>query len=631
MKKIFGILICLMLLLAAFVVPTAALAAESAAGAAVTIHFLNPIAVAVVGDNLFVADNIDGNNSAIHCFFVAGDKATWLYTQSLSERIVNLSTKDDNTLYVVFSSRIVQYSISGGKMTEGATISGYTNIVDVTCGVDGSSNNDYILTDSELFRNNIGRATTTSITGTKSCVAIGNYIYYLYTDGGVDICKSYEGVQHYTPKADSSTPQGYLNDCDSSASNYFLKDFKANGLFVWQDENVAIFNSERICYITMGDPCSLSNVLDYQASQQEQDTDKKIVDVAASDNRLYILNDNYQVDIFEKSGAEFELIATVGDDTVYQAVPTNLTSFTLARPKGYPTNLVYKTSGDNSVDDIIKNATEYIILGYEGDADSLYYYVLVGNRFGWVQKSSEGISPENDSNLQIVNTAVSREPGVEYKTAIKFTSLNAVYIYKLPRSVDTFRDETFTQTASTMPEVTLLQRFTEQTASGQKLWYYVSFVVDGQTQYGFVQAKDLGEFVLTVSDEIPVLGDRKINSTLFEAVKMYKFADKDMMTDDNLVTTDNGPVKLYSGRRVTLLSEQDGVSFIQVTYGDGTVIYGYVMSDRLIGIHAITSNAIVGLSLLAVAIALATTLIVVFVKRKKGSTPRRRKENKSEE
>ena len=620
MKKIFGICICLILLVAAIIAPTVAFADQ--ADANVTIHFLNPTAIAYVDGKLFIADNIDENNSAIHCFNVKGNNAQWLYTQPLTEKIVNLSAKDENSLYVVFTSKIVEYKASESKITETATITSYTNPVDVTYGMDGrDGKNEYILTDSELYRNNIGRATTTTISGTKSCIAIGNYVYYLYADNGVDICKTYEGTKHFTPNDESD--QGYLNNSDTTSSNYFLKDFGAKGLFVWENDKVAIFSGERICYVSMSETCTLVNIFNYKENQQEQENKKSITDVATSNNRLYVLNDNYQVDIFEKTETSFNLIGTVGDDTVNQSVPTKYTSFTLARSTGYPTNLVYKTTDDQtSVDDIIKNATEYIILGFEGENESLYYYVLVGDKFGWVQKS-EGATITNgkitDAKLQIVNTTVSNDY-VDVTT--RFNSLNAVYIHKLPRESS---DVTvFTQTSSTQPDVKVLQQFTEKTGNGDVIWYYVSYENNGETETGFVKKEHVGTFATAIKKNV-VTQQKKINSTLFEAVKVYSIGDKELMDDEHLVTNANGMVKLYSGQRVTLINEENGVAYIQISYGDGTNVYGYVFSDRLIGIHAITTNAIVGLTLLAVAIALATTLIVIFVKRKNGTLFKKQK------
>ena len=628
MKKIFGICICLILLATALIVPTVAIAAETASG--VTIHFLNPTAIATIDDKLFVADNIDDDNSAVHCFDVSGEQARWLYSKPFTERITNLSTtaksvdnEEGSYLYVVYQTSIGEYKISDATLSERTTISNYTNPVDITYGTDLNSHNEYILTDSALYRrNSSGTANSAPITGTKSCIAIDDYIYYLYTENGIDVCKSYDGKDRSTPSLDSGTSgQAYLNSCKpSTSSDYFMNKLKnAKGLFVWEDDKVGIFNKSDICYINMGTTCYLSDLYDY-SNQRNQD----ITDVVAGGDKLFVLNDNYQVDIYQHINANLTLIDTVGDDTVALPIPTTFTSYTLAEPIGYPTNLVYKTIDEGtSVSEIIKTASEYIILGYDGAEDSSYYYVLVGNKFGWVQKGENASVDASgkivDDRLKIKNTDVSRDPSIEYTT--KFASLNAVYLYNLPRSDDSFRGETIQQPSSNMPVVTVKQFFTETTDKKSIVWCYVSFEIDGQVKTGFIQRKHLGEFSSKIdTSKLSVIGDRKINSTLFEAVKLYVFPDKDLMIDDNVTA------KLYSGMRVTLISEVDGIAHIQVQLNDGSNITGYVDSSRLIGLHDITTNAIVGLSLLAAAIVLASVLVAIYFKRKKGISPRPKKD-----
>ena len=623
MKKILGICICLVLLVGAIAVPTA-LAAESQSGAAVTIHFLNPTAIACVNGQLFVADNIDDNNSAIHCFDVSGSTTTRIYTQSQTEKIVNLSVKDDDSLYIVYGNKIVEYDVSDNKLTETATITGYANPVDVTYGADLGEHNEYILTDSALYRKNgAGTANSEAITGTKSCIAIGDYVYYLYSgETGVDICKSYNGKDRSTPSG-NTTNQGVLNSSDPTAANYYLKDFGAKGMLVWESDKVAIFNGQQISMVKMDTTCSLEPVFDYHASQTELENKKNVVDVALSANGICVLNDNFQVDVFEKVENDYVLKTTVGDDTVYQSVPTSYTSFTLARPTGYPTNLVYKTSNDGtSVDDLIKNATEYIIVGFEGDSTSNYYYVLVGDKFGWVQKSEGATTPATDDKLTIVNTTVSNDY-VDVTTY--FNTLNAVWIYQLPREAS--HKYSFEQKQSTKPEVKVLQKFTETTAGGDIVWCYVSFVDDGNTVYGFVNEKDVGKYTTKINSNVETQR-KKINSSIFEAVKVYEDAAMTVVA-----TTENAPngVKLYSGQRVTLIYENDGVAYVQIVYGDGSQVYGFVQSARLIDVNAMTTNAIVGLTLLAIVIALATALIVIFVKRRNGAAPKRKKETKTDE
>ena len=626
MKKIFGICICLLLLVGVIVAPTAVFA-ENSAGSAVTIHFLNPTAIAVVGNNLFVADNvdIDANKSVILSFTLGASEATYRDTTEIDGNVTNLSGKGNDGLYAILDDKVIEYTIGANAaltITHEFNAEGeLTSFVDCTYGQSGDTYTEYFLTQEGLYRKDAG-GWADKFYNSVSSVAIDNFVYYLQIDeNGKAVSKRYNGKTH-------AFPQGDVYNNGNGLSDEYGK--QPLGLFAWEN-NVGVFWNDKIHYVEIGAQCTRPLLMDYNPATTGEEK-ITIKDVEANGNRLFVLNDKNLVEVYEGSASNMTFSYSVGSDTVNQTVPHDYTSFTLVRSKGYPSNLVFKTNEDTSIAELVTDAEEYLILGYEGDTESMYYYVLTNdNRFGWVQKTNSKIDNGKltDDKLEVINTTVTHDSNVEYTT--KFTSLNAVYIYKLPRSVDSFQDETFQQTASTAPTVTALQRFTEKTNDGDIVWYYVSFNVGEQTRTGFVQAKDLGQFLPTPSGSISAVGDRKINSTLFEAVKLYLYPDKELMTDDNLVTTENGIVKLYSGKRVTLLSEKDGVAFIQIQNGDGTSIFGYVNSNRLIGLHAITTNAIVGLTLLAVAIALATTLIVVFVKRKNGAIPKRKKEVKSED
>ena len=339
--------------------------------------------------------------------------------------------------------------------------------------------------------------------------------------------------------------------------------------------------------------------------------DKTISDAASAGDKLFLLNGDHKIDIFAKSAENETYVyadATIGSDVVSKNVPTEYTSFTLVKSKGYPTNIVYKTKEQTSVPELIDHADEYIVLGYEGDENSGYYYVLTGGKFGWVKKSQVTATVETDTKLQIADLKLDNGQ-VGYVT--KFNSLRAVTVRQLP-----YYDSpktTFTQTASSMKEVKLLKRFTETTADSTYEWYWVEY---DEGQRGFVERAALGNFrVKPTTEDIVPLGDRKINSTLFEAVTLY--ADKGMAETDVVYDEHENLIKLYSGDRVTVISEEDGASFIMRQRSDGTRDFGWIATDRLIGVHNITTNAIVGLSLLAFAVALTATLLVIFLKRKK--------------
>ena len=631
MRKILGISLCLLLLVAAIVAPTVSFAAESTANAGVTIHFLNPTAIAIAGDSLFVADNVDkdSNKSVILSFTLGENEAIYRNTIEIDGNVTNLSGKGDSGLYAVLADKVIEYTVSDNaaltyakEYNEDGELKGF---VDCVYGQSYENNQaEYFLAQQGLYRNADRVWAEPKVSDYRSCVVIGDYIYYLQINSdGKAASKRFNGRK-----------LGFDIDDVYNNGNGLASQYKSQplGLFAW-GENVGVYWNDKIHFVEIGAECSRPLLLDYNAvSSSEENLNVK--DVEASDGKLFVLNDKNVVEVYANTSGSMSRVYTVGSDTVEQAVPYAYSSFTLVRSKGYPSNLVFKTNDEQTtIPELMTDADEYIILGYAGSEESLYYYVLTNdNHFGWVKKTNAKYSDGklvSDDKLEIVDTSVSRDGNVNYKTV--FASLNAVYIYKLPRSVDAFCDEVFKQTASTMPEVTVKQRFTEKTEKGETVWYFVSYEVDSKTMTGFVKEKDLGEFMPTPNGNVPAIDDKKINSTLFEAVKLYKFPDKDLLNDEaNLVTTADGPVKLYSGRRVTLISEEGDFAFIQIQDSNGTNIYGYVLKDRLIGIHAITTNAAVGLSVLAVAIALATTLIIVFLKRKKGFTLRRKKENKTD-
>lgn len=609
MKKLLGICISLILIVVA-IVPNCVIATASTNGADNIIHFLNPTAIAIVGNNLFVADNIEDNHSAILCFDVSGATPIYKYTHEVNGSVNNLSANGNDAFFAILSEKVgdkvvdkvVEFEVNTNSEITQKSVYEVENAIDVTVGVyTSNANTIYILTTDDLLRitkNGTARITTSKLNNAKGCIALNDStgkpsnIYHLYNN------------EVYLLEGADANYAGSLSILNKPSG------FEAAGLFVWNNGELGIFTKNSVSYIDRSANASLVALLDYN---------DEIRDVASQNNKLFILSGKNKIEIFAQTNGAFDLTATIGSETVERAVPTQYTSFTLARSNGYPTNIVYKTTADSSVSELISDADEYIILGFDGDEDCGYYYVLVGNNFGWVKKSDNAETVENDGKIQVINTNVSNDT-VDYKT--KFNSLNAVYIYELPRENSNYT--IFEQSATSMQEVTILQKFTELTQNGEKVWYYVLY---GEGELGFVNAESVGRFYLSInSDEIKGIGARKINSTLFSAVKVYATEDLD---DNELAYTPEGnEITLYSGQRVFLISEGEGWSFIQIESNDGTTAFGYVKSNRLINVNDITTNAIVGLSLLGVAIVIAIILLTVFVNRKHAKENQKGKDKK---
>ena len=206
MKKLLGICICLVLLAGVIAAPVA-LAAEAQSNA-VTIHFLNPTAIAIVNDSLFVADNIDkdNNRSVILGFSITQNEAIYRDTIEIDGNVTNLSNKGSEGLYAILDNKVKEYSVGNNAAltpsNEFVSVGELNGFVDCVYGQSGSAYSEYFLTQEGLYRNDV-RGWAEKFSGATSSVAIGEYVYYLHVDEtGKAISKRYNGHDHAFPQGD---------------------------------------------------------------------------------------------------------------------------------------------------------------------------------------------------------------------------------------------------------------------------------------------------------------------------------------------------------------------------------------------------------------------------------------------
>ena len=621
MKKSVGIILSLLLLVCAL---TPALAfAEDASAASDIIYFLNPTAIAAVNDKLYVADNIEEGKSVILCFDVSGSKPVYCFTEETDGNISNLSAKG-NGLYAIFSDKVEEYDVAdNGSLQEKQTFN-VKNAIDFVYGVIDRDDTmgEYYATNSQFFAKDprvdditnvdyflpVGFSSTSEVSG---MAAIDRYIYCLFRLDGNVVCQRIDG--QLARPASSNDPlnknTSLLNPVDSP-----------KGLFVY-GQQVGVFSETSVWFVEIGESNSTVNPL---IDAESYGSDKGAInDVVANGEDIYILNEQHKIEIYKKNpvGGNYESVATIGTETLPRAVPaiSELNSYTLVKCVGYPSNIVFKTSDEKtSIENLMDNADEYIVLGWDNE-DPNFYYVLVGDKFGWVKKSDGADSLETDPNLKVIDTTMS-QGNVEYKT--KFISLDAVYIAPLPHT--TFLTEeyriVYNQSAQNLTEVTALQRFTD---NGGTLWYYVRY---GGNKTGFVKEENIGKFFLNrVNDGEGVDGESKANGKLFGYVQLYDNNDPATMDEDHHVTNNVGEeIKhLSSGTRVTVVKKYDnGTALVQVVYGDGTTAMGYCYISQLIPVGALTTTAVFGLTATGIAVVLAIILTAVFLHRRKNKKAR---------
>ena len=606
MKRISTILFVLTVLVLLAVVPAAAFA-QSTADA--NRSLINPAAIVTVDNYIFVADNVDetNNQSAVLCFDVTASQPSYRYTYTTTQKIVNLA-EVDGQLYVMYADSVEVFEVGATQLTKTKTLE-LENVVDFTFGNYDGADMPYYVSDRIYALRGTSSLTTDSATENATACAVVDGQLYFVKDGNALKRLNLNVGEGITPSFDSNDPLnkngvslamteilGIFSYQVNGATEIAL--FGENGAFTLEQVSGGRYSAER----------TLINA-----------TNVTVKDMCYGAGKIFLLNSANEVEIYsyntEKQQFERQP-ATIGTDTItidgQLPTPVQFTGFTLASSKGYPTNIVYKTTdASTSISEIKTDYTgQFIILDFEGAEDLPFYYVLIGDKFGWVQKSDGVTLPQNDSRLTIVNTQISQD--VTYKA--KFTSLNTVFIYPLPLS-DIEPGDTFQQSIANPQEAKLLQKFTENHADGTVTeWYRVEY---GEGKTGFVSAGNVGQFHATgaPTSAEEVIGYKKINSSLFEAVKIYLTSD---MEESEAICDEYGDViKLYSGSQVVAVKEENNATFVEIRKNDGSTSYGWIPTDNLIGLHQITTNAIVGLSILGVALILTVVFVVLFVKRKK--------------
>ncbi len=606
MKRISTILFVLTVLVLLAVVPAAAFA-QSAADA--NRSLINPAAIVTVDNYIFVADNVDetNNQSAVLCFDVTASQPSYRYTYTTTKKIVNLA-EVDGQLYVMYADSVEVFEVGATQLTKTKTLE-LENVVDFTFGnYDGADMPYYVSDRIYALRGTSSLPMDSATENATACAVVDGQLYFV-KDGNALKRLNLNVGEGKNPSFESNDP---LNK---------------NGVSLAMTEILGIFSYQvngetQLALFGENGAFTLEQVSGGRYSAERtliNATNVTVKDMCYGAGKIFLLNSANEVEIYsyntEKQQFERQP-ATIGTDTItidgQLPTPAQFTGFTLASSKGYPTNIVYKTTdASTSISEIKTDYTgQFIILDFEGAEDLPFYYVLIGDKFGWVQKSDGVTLPQNDSRLTIVNTQISQD--VTYKA--KFTSLNTVFIYPLPLS-DIEPGDTFQQSIANPQEAKLLQKFTENHADGTVTeWYRVEY---GEGKTGFVSAGNVGQFHATgaPTSAEEVIGYKKINSSLFEAVKIYLTSD---MEESEAICDEYGDViKLYSGSQVVAVKEENNATFVEIRKNDGSTSYGWIPTDNLIGLHQITTNAIVGLSILGVALILTVVFVVLFVKRKK--------------
>lgn len=580
MKKLTVILALALLIVA--LLPTVCLANTSQAAVGVEdVYLINPISVVLHENILFVADKVTDDQCLIHAFDLTS-KPVLVYTEEVAGNVNKLKADGDN-LFVVMSDKFVKYTIEADKLTPAETFN-VKNVADVATR---ESNLVVLL--------NNGKRTNGNDENLGQFVD-GNGIALVCVDSTYYCLYNRDGNSYYITATWSE--DGF------SQSEEIALDGKQDGITVANGQ-VMFFNKT-----TLVD----SNKHQYLTT----DVENTFVTVAGNGANTLVTVTNKTANVYTLVDGSLIQTYTIGSDTVALDVPSvdEITGYTLVKSTGYPANIVYKTTDtSSSVETIIDNASNltYVVVDYPNSQSDEYYYVFVGDKFGWVKKSAATVT--EDAKLQIIDTNVSNEIAT-YKG--KLMSANATHVYKLPcttANMQSFYKTTLTQSATNLTTVTVLQSFV---ASDGTAWYYVKYPTTNTVDYGFVLQGNVGNLYVTKVSNTTVTLEKenphmKINASLTDGVKIY--ATMDLLESSVLTDADGNVVKLETNTKVGVITRLLDVSYVQVVYPNGTVYYGWVENHHLITLNAMTTNMVVGISFISVAILLIVTTTAIVRKR----------------
>ena len=578
MKKLAVILTLALLVVA--ILPTVCFANNTLSNGE-DVYLANPISTAVHQDLLFVADNITESASLLHIFDIAN--APKLLQSLQLDGTVNSLKVDGDTLFVIFSKKFSQYTIDSQTLTNPTTYD-VPNVADVMY----RDSNIIALTTNGTLTNSSNANLKVDFDGQGlACTKIGDTYYWMYNR---------ENLSAYTTA--TWDEQGFF-----SFGNEVVLDNKFDGM--------TVANSTLLFYNQTVVLDSTNHTYIYT------EVDNPFVNVTSDNNRLFAIVSKSVVIYNYDNGNFIKSANTIGSDTVKLDTPSidDINSYTLVTPKSYPATIIYKTTdADTSVTNIIDDANNqsYVILGYQGDQDDDYYYVLINDKFGWVRKSADAV--EEDSNLTVVNTAISTDYAHFYG---QFVSANAIYLYNLPVSTQASAQHsliTVNQTANNPIVVKLLQEFT---AYDGTQWFWVEFDWQNAKMRGFVNQSHVGKINVSNGPAQTVLDSEnpymKINASLSDSVCLY--ATKGLLENTRVTDDDGNEVRLETNTKVGIITRLEDVSYLQVVYADGTTYYGWVENRYLIGLNSLTTNTVVGISFISLATVLIVSTVAVIRKR----------------
>lgn len=574
MKKIISILTALILVFTAILFLNCDIAY---ADGVVEIHFVNPCDVFTYDSHVYVLDKVDDSNSILHRFDYSGaDRVSYSISGAYDKIYI-----DNDVVYLLTADRVSWGTLSGnqynqtGSFTDANTINAkdftYSSLCGIICLGESSV---YVIQDNERINTRFDNDTVVScVKQGTSLFVLTNLIVreFVIRNSGISDAEN-DRVLSSIPSLSGKTLQKALTFTLGTATYNCVSDLN----YVFELNGNTLFGLL---------PSNSTNSIKSFAVDAINSTTLAVFEIQ-NDNKLYRYTYTKNSESFVLSESDRFVI---GSDTIVQAAPSvsSINSFVLATSTGYPTNYIYKIGNDaNSITEAVSLTHDeiFVILNYDGSNTSKYYYVLYGDKFGYIEKASGTDTKINSINTSVTSTAKS----------------NAAHLYSFPTIQDQYKIIGLPR--DTDISIANIFEFNGET------WYYVNCSYQDTEYNGFVRATTV--YNLTGGNYTANVITKRANPAIGQQVAMY--ADIAFVLPS--IDVEGNDIMLPVGTRVNVIKTENGISYVQVEK-DGNYYFGYV-DDSLLIQHGMTNYLALGLSLLIVAAALTIYLIIMIKRRK---------------
>ena len=617
-KKKYFVLIIIALLSAFFTTCLAYLPSDEVfAGVkeGVAISLSSPQSITARGNNLYIADTIEEGGqkyTIIHVLTPDGIKSLFADKSLKGETTDIAVTPNQSVLFLMQQDKIISYDLT--KTDPSIKTINVNNVLDIEACNDALYFAYYTTNNENKFYYVGARLADNFDVEVKASNFYGSQIKYLINDPADDqrvIVYFNMNDTLYSSKLSLNSTKDKTETHDENAEVF--KDVSEISDVI----NVFQYGTEILFY----SPKTIKNILFAQETtdlQLWQNCGFLAKDIAIAGDTMFVLCDYTTKTVGETQNKYYEkprLIYTTVDVTTetkpaliefygelgaselnYNLPDYDISKIQVATAIGYPSNIIYKPTNTEFIQDEKLNAIErdkfdatdrFIILAQSDD--QLFSYVFFQGKFGWIRNSN------------CIKTD-SKATGLDLDGIILIKS----NVYHLPIESDDFL---LSDSLEKLSSITVIGEYEN--------FYLIKYSLNGAEQYGFVFAVNIGSNS-PKKDHTPY--QRKAaNPVVGKRLEIYLTAETDAVEDNYLLDANGNQITVKGGKEVRLYETLDnGVCYVGVVVDD--ILYkGYVASTDLLKAYNIgmTNSQILATACTAIVLVVIIYIVILRLRTKK--------------